>query len=474
VATLHQPRQEIFDLLDCLILLAPGGKVAYFGPAFDMIQHFSRLKYTCPVKSNISDFVMDVLAGYVKPDDANKVPPVKDIIDTITSNWSNNYRLTQPEIRFSASDQTHNFRGVRQSFFANSKLGEPSNHENSPSYWFLFQNTASTSLAREMKIYERTFSKTIITSYALTVLGLLIALLFGSMALSANSYGKPTSPNIGGQVSAAQLTFSLLIMTSGLRLFDHDALVRSREEAAGIHILPLFLGKLIASGFEIIFYPFAFLTGYFSFVEAASPFRHYMATFILLQLSIMGLANLISVSFQSSIKSFVASGILVILWAFGGISPTLSEIEERMGPLVIFNYLSPFKWSFELQHIFEFEMYSEAWESGIDEAYDNQGWNKKDTKNCIGMLVFYWIMTNSLAYFVLEMKKGNYHLLSVCYGYVFGNRLMDSSNSSGSINPSIYVINAELIRPSTELSEYRNPLTKNNDLSKSQTNHILL
>ena len=43
VATLHQPRQEILNLMHKLILLGPGGRMVYCGPVFKLADHFSKL-----------------------------------------------------------------------------------------------------------------------------------------------------------------------------------------------------------------------------------------------------------------------------------------------------------------------------------------------------------------------------------------------------------------------------------------------
>ena len=160
--------------------------------------------------------------------------------------------------------------------------------------------------------------------------------------MKLNSRGKPATPSIGGQISSAQLAFGLIVMTSGLKLFGHDHLVRLREESAGIILFPLYLGKLGASVFELIFYSYSFLSGYYSLVQPNAFFSNYLLTFILLQFSIMGLANLISVAFTSGIKSLVASGVLVVFWAFGGIAPSYPDIVDRMGPLVILVNSEPY------------------------------------------------------------------------------------------------------------------------------------
>ncbi|MEC7985778.1 MAG: ABC transporter permease, partial [Myxococcota bacterium] len=61
VMTIHQPRQEAFNLLDNLILLAKGGKLAYYGPA-NATKYFERLtKRTKPNATNTADYIMDQL-----------------------------------------------------------------------------------------------------------------------------------------------------------------------------------------------------------------------------------------------------------------------------------------------------------------------------------------------------------------------------------------------------------------------------
>lgn len=52
VAVLHQPRNEIFRGLDDLLLLAPGGRTVYFGPAAKTQQYFESIGYACDGNTN--------------------------------------------------------------------------------------------------------------------------------------------------------------------------------------------------------------------------------------------------------------------------------------------------------------------------------------------------------------------------------------------------------------------------------------
>ncbi|MEC7987935.1 MAG: ABC transporter permease [Myxococcota bacterium] len=63
ILTIHQPRREAFRLIDNIILLAKGGRLAYFGPASkDTLEYFkevSEVEYHDNV--NPADYLMDIL-----------------------------------------------------------------------------------------------------------------------------------------------------------------------------------------------------------------------------------------------------------------------------------------------------------------------------------------------------------------------------------------------------------------------------
>ncbi|PKK26680.1 ATP-binding cassette, sub-family G (WHITE), member 8 [Columba livia] len=57
--SLHQPRSDIFQLFD-LVLLMTSGVTVYSGTARDMVQYFTELGYPCPQFSNPADFYVDL------------------------------------------------------------------------------------------------------------------------------------------------------------------------------------------------------------------------------------------------------------------------------------------------------------------------------------------------------------------------------------------------------------------------------
>lgn len=48
VITVHQPRAEVWNAIDEVLLLAKGGRTVYSGPADDVLPFFSSAGLNCP------------------------------------------------------------------------------------------------------------------------------------------------------------------------------------------------------------------------------------------------------------------------------------------------------------------------------------------------------------------------------------------------------------------------------------------
>jgi ABC-type multidrug transport system ATPase subunit len=61
VAVIHQPRAEIFSLMDDMIILVRGGRVAYQGPTKHVLEYFASLGCTLTdQRANKTDFLIDL------------------------------------------------------------------------------------------------------------------------------------------------------------------------------------------------------------------------------------------------------------------------------------------------------------------------------------------------------------------------------------------------------------------------------
>lgn len=68
-ATIHQPRKQIFDMFDSLILLGVGGKLIYHGEVsgFKMTNYFNSLGYENINNDPLADWMIDISSGYLAP-----------------------------------------------------------------------------------------------------------------------------------------------------------------------------------------------------------------------------------------------------------------------------------------------------------------------------------------------------------------------------------------------------------------------
>ena len=61
ISVIHQPRYEIVQLCDSLLLLAKGGKTVYMGTVSNAVKYFADIGYACPPFANPIDYFIDVI-----------------------------------------------------------------------------------------------------------------------------------------------------------------------------------------------------------------------------------------------------------------------------------------------------------------------------------------------------------------------------------------------------------------------------
>ncbi|KAK0504329.1 P-loop containing nucleoside triphosphate hydrolase protein [Armillaria luteobubalina] len=62
ITTLHQSSSELFKHFGNVLLLTKGGRVAYSGPACDMLDYMASVGFKCPSTINPADFALDVVS----------------------------------------------------------------------------------------------------------------------------------------------------------------------------------------------------------------------------------------------------------------------------------------------------------------------------------------------------------------------------------------------------------------------------
>ena len=69
ITTIHQPRSQIFEKFDLLLILAYGGQQVYFGPANETLGYFDSEGFTCPLHENPADYFIDCVTDDYKDEE---------------------------------------------------------------------------------------------------------------------------------------------------------------------------------------------------------------------------------------------------------------------------------------------------------------------------------------------------------------------------------------------------------------------
>jgi ABC-type multidrug transport system ATPase subunit len=104
IMTIHQPRTDIINLIDKVLLLS-SGKTMWLGSTKDALVHFSSLGYVIPPKTNPSDFFMDTLT--LDQRDPEKLAASKARVDNSKVAWDIYYKKqTATEATFPTMSST--------------------------------------------------------------------------------------------------------------------------------------------------------------------------------------------------------------------------------------------------------------------------------------------------------------------------------------------------------------------------------
>ena len=79
-SVIHQPRQQIFEQFDSLILLGVGGRMVYHGSVLCVFNYLVNSGYHLPDGESLADWMIDISSGRLGPDLGNQ-PSMKNVIN---------------------------------------------------------------------------------------------------------------------------------------------------------------------------------------------------------------------------------------------------------------------------------------------------------------------------------------------------------------------------------------------------------
>lgn len=92
-AVIHQPSYEILQMFDDILLLAKGGRTAFYGPEGQVQSYFEKLGYALPQRTNPADVYMDIIAGIKSRVDGPPQTPQVEILAANASGSASRYQM---------------------------------------------------------------------------------------------------------------------------------------------------------------------------------------------------------------------------------------------------------------------------------------------------------------------------------------------------------------------------------------------
>ncbi|TKX26041.1 SNQ2-like protein 1 [Elsinoe australis] len=352
VAIIHQPREEIYNAFDSLLLLAEG-KQLYSGPTNMCEGYFTNQGFHFPPRSNPADTIMDIITG--DGQQYSSKSHFETSVLTLTNYWHTTGRLfkwppstrkssiTTLKLQKSLPPRPHQSPHEQSAALARtiSSRGAP---------WFAQLRFC---LLRSITQQLRTRTSVVLELVTTTIAGLIIGLsAFSSEGhLFHGIYHPPFALFSPAVDNASSLQLALLSSVAiglcasapGVRTFGEEKLLHAREVGAGHSRSAYYIGKQLATSLRIALAALHFTalllvlaTPRMSFTEAYSVNVAYFY-------AVYGIAGTVSVLVKKEDGALLALLVSLVLGVFGGVAPPLAKVQDwklewlwRMGPGVWF------------------------------------------------------------------------------------------------------------------------------------------
>ncbi|KAJ3023290.1 UNVERIFIED_CONTAM: hypothetical protein HDU68_008692 [Siphonaria sp. JEL0065] len=400
VAVVHQPRVEIFESFDDVLLIAPGGRTAYFGPVSGAKSYFESLGFYFKPETNVADTLMDILAG--RGEVRNTVPLTQTIVNNLVKQWNERVDSTQsssPNISAETSiDSMHKIAKLRGASYLR-QIGLAHNR----------------SLNQQSRLIGAFMLELFVGLMAGAIMGIAS---YSTENLSAHYIAPYTGLStatrawfLGMYGMLVGIAIALSSAPSGVKVFSEEKAVYRREHEAGHSVTAYFLGKNLSTIYRIAIASAHFVALYLFL--AVPPIRVWIQ-YLLLALNffgVYGMGQAISMMVRRENAPLLAVTTSLISGVLCGFGPTLGDATKGGYSFIL--DLGVNRWMAEAQFW--------EWSSGyqiFDEALleGSFGYKKGNTaRNLLVMLVLGFAY-RFLAYIFLLVGLNSGYVRSIWAG----------------------------------------------------------
>eukprot|EP01062_Namystynia_karyoxenos_P066795 TRINITY_DN6072_c0_g3_i1.p1 TRINITY_DN6072_c0_g3~~TRINITY_DN6072_c0_g3_i1.p1 ORF type:complete len:1377 (+),score=363.05 TRINITY_DN6072_c0_g3_i1:122-4132(+) len=385
VAVIHQPRYEVFQLFDDVMLLGQGGSLCYCGPASAAEAYFFELGYVCQPKVNPADFLIDVVDDRVPSRDPELqgVRGPAAVAAALAQRWQERAPTSLRELPGPPALSECVTDGGRL--------------RHTPGWFQQFWACFTRSLTQT---YLRQW-RTMATDLCLSVLGGCVL----GIALKSGTY-----PDMHTLMGLSDFILCLFAHQAALRVFGKERVVFFREASSGCYsVSAYFVAKDVAQLPAVTAFPALYLALFYPLTEPLIDISTLFITQLLLVFVCYGSGYLHSVLLPHG-----SAQLAVVLTSFAflvlsGFTPTLSSIWKGL-PYIGWGLttLSPIRWGFEAQLVGSFNQLAEFWRTCYADHFIYQAGYENNRRplptvglNCV-VLIALGLLVRLLAFVVMH------------------------------------------------------------------------
>ncbi|KAF4459172.1 ABC transporter (ATP-binding-cassette) [Fusarium albosuccineum] len=320
IVIIHQPRTEIFELFDNLILLG-NGQTIYEGSQMEAQGYFEGMGFQFPEHSNHGDVITDIITGngreYNTTGDVSK--------DALISNWET--------CRKSKTEEAYERKSIRSTMLGDSGMRQALKKRGAP-----FAKQAWLCLCRAMVQQYRAkgafFAEMGLAVLAGALLGLanntkkgilFVGLFHEPYEVLSTALDFFSAPQFALLIAIA---IGLVAGAPGVRLFSEETLLYRREAEAGHSRLAYYVAKVVCVLPRMALGCMHFTTPLFILSVPIIDWGLAFLTNLLYFFCIYGLASIISMVVRREDAPLIATMVALITGILSGSAPTLAYVKS--------------------------------------------------------------------------------------------------------------------------------------------------
>eukprot|EP01080_Neovahlkampfia_damariscottae_P000220 gene220-4466_t len=414
VTVIHQPRYEIFSMIDDILLLGKGGRVVFLGPRDEALHYFENLGFHCPEKVNPADFLMDVTNGTIPRNGFTEFQPT-DLFDL----WDKNPLTFNEEDDFIHIETEALLRGRRKT--------EPLTSFNMKSLNNEVSKKNPSTIVQFWQVFKRAIIQQMREPIAL-ILEFILLYLPGctlGFVFSGKEYIGPLPEHIialcppelknlcGAPLDDTILYVSVLLTCSislvgsmtSLKTFGNEKVVFIRESIGGLYTLPYFLAKNFSNVLNILLGPLLYMSLFYTLASPRAEFWEIYVCLLLLYFNAFAFGYLVSIVFDQNVARLASVILILFFQMFSGGGPTLPDFEEMSPPMKYLPNVSFLRWGMESLYCFEITKFSKIY--NIQYSLETWGYHPERFWMNFGILIGIGVLLRVISFFSLMAYQPN-------------------------------------------------------------------